>query len=210
MMEEKKPVKDKHHLRELIEKKVLTFDNVSCYDYSHITDFSYLFQGFTGKTIPPLDTSRVTTMKGMFYFCEKLLEIPYMDTSNVEDMKHMFFACVRLKTIPLLDTSKVIEMQGMFEGCFALEEIPSLNAMSALWMTGMFEGCKSLKHLTILKANNVVSVEDIFRGCTNLPLIDRILFYTGECNDHFKKISLQTMDDAAIEKVYEKLKNSIH
>ena len=73
------------------------------YDYSSITDMSHLFeydertddfkyQIFkTMTSIPPLNTSNVTMMNGMFNGCINLKEIPMMDTSKVTRMNYMFF-----------------------------------------------------------------------------------------------------------------------
>ena len=41
------------------------------------------------------DTSNVTDMSGMFYFCEKLttVDVSHFDTSKVINMLNMFFFC---------------------------------------------------------------------------------------------------------------------
>lgn len=45
---------------------------------------------------PLVDTSKVTNMTSMFYYCTSLEEIPQFDTSNVTDMRYMFQSCNKL------------------------------------------------------------------------------------------------------------------
>ena len=83
-------------------------------------------------TIPRLDTSKVTNMKGMFNGCSTLKTIPQLDTGNVTNMDSMFKGCSSLTTIPQLDTSSVKDMSFMFHGCGALTAIYMKNIKVSL------------------------------------------------------------------------------
>lgn len=111
------------------------------YDYSSIKIFNHLFD-YNSKvdnpkykifqemtSFPPLDTSNVTHMVGMFNWCKNLKEIPMMDTSKVKMMNYMFFGCLNLSSIPDLDTSSAINMSEMFRWCHKLEKIPYLETV---------------------------------------------------------------------------------
>ena len=119
---------DKRKLVFLVSKGISTEDLNKYYDYSSITDMSYLFAGFKSiKSIPFIDTSNVTNMRYMFSGCKSLETIPLMNTSNVTKMGRMFRNCESLETIPLLDTSKVTSMRYMFEDCDNLINIDPFN-----------------------------------------------------------------------------------
>ena len=71
------------------------------------------------------DTSKVTSMEGMFAGCCELenLDLSSFDTSNVWNMKTMFEGCKNLKTIYAGEgwsTSKVKDSEDMFVDCTCL------------------------------------------------------------------------------------------
>ena len=86
---------------------VLTADNISTYKDRIV----YL---------PKIDTSSVTNMNRMFYYCYSLTSIPMLDTSSVTNMSYMFNSCSSLTAIPMLDTSSVRDMSSMFNNCYSL------------------------------------------------------------------------------------------
>ena len=73
------------------------------------------------------DTSRCTSLIGMFYQCGWLtsIDLSPLNTSRVTNMAHMFYQCVRLTSIDLspLNTSRVTNMYNMFSGCSSLATI---------------------------------------------------------------------------------------
>ena len=99
------------------------------------------------KTIPPIDTSNVTSMSNMFRDCIKLISIPPLDTSKVAYMNTMFYDCVSLKTIPPIDTSNVTSMTQMFLYCNALTTIPQLDLSKVTDVWQMFLYCFALTTL---------------------------------------------------------------
>ena len=123
---------------------------------------------------PLLNTSKVTNMSKMFYYCRNLTTIPLLDTSNVTDMDGMFWECTRLTTIPLLDTSNVTDMQYMFYECTYLTTIPELNTSKVTNMGNMFDHCSNLTTIPLLDTSNVVKMYCMFYYCTNLTTIPEL------------------------------------
>jgi len=86
----------KTQLRDLIVDNITTDELNSKYDYSQVTDMSYMLAGCTSlTTIPELDTSNATNMNYMLSGCTSLTTIPELDTSNATT-KHMLAGCTSL------------------------------------------------------------------------------------------------------------------
>ena len=67
---------------------VLTADNI----YTYKDRIVYL---------PKIDTSAMTSMSVMFYYCSNLVAIPQLDTSNVTGVNYMFQYCYCLTNVNL-------------------------------------------------------------------------------------------------------------
>jgi len=75
----------KIELKKLILKGISQEDLDNNYDYSQITDMSYMFDGcYSLKKIPFLNTSNVTNMQNIFYNCSSLKSIPLLDNELAE------------------------------------------------------------------------------------------------------------------------------
>lgn len=146
------------------------------YDFSEITDMSYMFKGCELLvTLPQLNTTNVTNMYSVFEACKSLQTIPLINTSNVVDMRFMFANCKSLQTIPQLDTSNVTNMVSMFIYCDKLQTIPQIDTSNVSYMGNMFRGCTSLQTIPQLDTSNVSDMSFMFNGCgnlTSLPMID--------------------------------------
>ena len=119
-------------------------------DTSNVTDMGSMFYYCENLTsIPPFDTGNVTRMYCMFYYCKSLTSIPPLDTSNVTSMEKMFYTCSALRTIPPLDTSNVTNMNDMFASCSLLRTIPPLQASKVSF--GSYNGPFSYGNMTNLK-----------------------------------------------------------
>ena len=134
--------------------------------YSNATTFEGIIQYS--------DTSNVTDMNQMFYYCTKLTSIPQLDTSNVTDMTRMFEHCHILTSIPQLDTSKTTSMGSTFYRCEKLTSIPQLNTSNVTNMESTFYLCKSLISIPKLDVSKVIIMDYIFGGCINLETIHMI------------------------------------
>ncbi len=110
------------------------------------------FSEFTGCAefdMANLDTSQVTTMYRMFYYCSHAaeLDVRHFDTANVTSMQGMFNNCRAITELDVsgFDTSHVKTMEAMFYSCSNLITIYSDDSMFVT--TGltteinMFTGC---------------------------------------------------------------------
>ena len=88
------------------------------------------FYGMTNLTnitgMNYLNTSKVTNMNQMFYYCSSLksLDICHFNTSEVTDMGYMFMLCNNLQTIYVgngWNTAKVTQSTNMFSNCTSLK-----------------------------------------------------------------------------------------
>ena len=118
------------------------------FDTSNVTDMASMFYYCSSLTsVLQFDTSNVTNMSYMFNNCRKLTSIPQLDTSSVANMSYMFYYCEKLTSIPQLDTSSVTDMRNMFDNCVVLTSIPQLDTSSVTDMQQMFQYCKALVKL---------------------------------------------------------------
>ena len=123
---------------------------------SHMTSMRYMFYYCCGlKTIDlsDFDTSNVTDMEGMFYHCSYLetLDLRNFNTSNVTNMKEMFYTCTT-KTLDLsnFDTSNVTDMEGMFRDCWIRKvDLSNFDISNVTNMKEMFRDCSGLKTIDL-------------------------------------------------------------
>lgn len=108
--------------------KLQTLD-LSGFDTGNVKDMSDMFgctdrcetSGFTSITINRVkfNTSKVTTMKRMFYKCSRLsaFDLSGFNTAQVKDMSEMFAQCSSLTALNLssFNTGSVTNMSRMFE-----------------------------------------------------------------------------------------------
>ena len=134
-----------------------------------------------------LDTSRVTNMSKMFYYCAGLtsLDVTNFDTSNVTNMSRMFSGCSSLTSLDVtnFDTSKVTDMNRMFRDCSGLTslDVTNFDTSNVTDMSAMFGseetdsgGLKNLNNLDVTNFDtaNVTDMSVMFRniGVTSLDL----------------------------------------
>ena len=108
------------------------------------------------EAISNWDTSKVTTMEGMFQAnidLRSLASLKNWDVSNVTDMQHMFGIVDNKMSIESLaplanwDTSKVTSMRSMFQNVAnieSLEGIENWNTSNVEDFDSMFDGCSGL------------------------------------------------------------------
>ena len=135
-----------------------------------------------------LNTSEVTTMKGMFQSCSVLtsIDLSHFDTRKVTTMEWMFNGCNKLTSLDLsaFNTAEVTSMNCMFSNCFALEEL-NLKKFETDKVTdfyGMFSYCKNLTSLDLsnFKTSNVVSMGLMFARCSKLKSVNLSSFDTSK------------------------------
>ena len=126
-----------------------------------------------------LNTSEVTNMEYMFYYCESLtnLDLSSFDTHNVFVMESMFNRCNSLSSLDLtsFNTANVTDMREMFSACYSLTslDLSSFNTANVTDMLSMFLFCDNLMSLDLSSFNtaSVTTMSDMFRGCEHLASI---------------------------------------
>lgn len=124
-----------------------------------------------------LDTSHVTDMSYMFYYCGSLKTLTFgeqFDTSNVTNMTEMFSANPALEQLDLsmFNTSKVTSLQNMFYACRALKSLDfrSFDTSKVTTMQGLLVECEGLESVDIssFDTSQVTDMEAMFKTCKNL------------------------------------------
>lgn len=159
-----------------------------------IGDLSYAFGGAEKKsiskrgiytTIEKIDlsgwnTSRVTSMRAMFYDCNGLtdLNISNFDTREVTDMADLFNGCYSLHALDVssFQTSNVRNMSGMFSSCYLIEslDISGFDTSKVTNMNGMFSFCHRLENLLLgeFDTSQVTDMAYLFSGSRALAALD--------------------------------------
>ena len=143
----------------------------------------------------------------MFRDADKLQSIDFggnFDTSRVTSMLGMFYGCNTLTDLDLssFSTGKVTNMNGMFHGCSALKtlDVSSFDTGSVTTMTYMFYNCSTLTNLDVssFDTGNVVSMEGMFNRCSTLTNLDVSSFDTGNVTD----MKFMFADDDNLQAIY--------
>ena len=157
---------------------------------------SYLFSNY--KNLEKIDfgdyidTSNVTSMKGMFSNCYSRLtslDLSNFDTVNVTDMSSMFSSCSNLKKLNIssFNTSKVTDMSSMFFYCSGLTslDVTSFDTSRVTTMFQMFSGCSKLENLDVSMFDTkiVTNMRTMFSGCLRLTSLDVTSFDTSSITD---------------------------
>ena len=164
--------------------------NILKADTSAVTDMSWMFRD-CGQAVSILltdyknyiNTSNVTTMKGMFSKCTSLGSISLygINTSGVENLSGMFHYCSELKKIDIgnFNISKATNLSGMFSGCTKLEslDLASFDTSKVKYLHQTFMGCAALKSLDLSSFDTSAATDfrEMFAGCTGLERV----FVTG-------------------------------
>ena len=132
--------------------QTLVDSNENVWDiYKQSNDWSNLFAFETAGAdvivleILGAETSNVTNMYKLFYFCKSLTTITLFNTSNVTNTGSMFHGCEALTSIPLYVTSKVTDMKWMFCGCKSLTSIPLFDTSKVTDISYMFRDCTNVQ-----------------------------------------------------------------
>jgi surface protein len=99
----------------------------------------------------------------------------YLNTSEVTDMAWMFFYCSNLTSLDLshFNTSKVNSMYNMLGYCQSLTslDLSSFNTSQVVSMSSMFDYCANLQTIYVGDGWNTAAVtisQDMFKDCTSL------------------------------------------
>ena len=153
---------------------------------------SYLFYKFSKLTeienINLLDTSNVTDMSSMFYYCESLtsIDVSKFNTSKVTNMSDMISYCRGLTSLDVrnFDTSQVTDMSNMFYECNRLTslDVSNFDTSNVTNMSEMFGGCRSLTGLDVSNfvTSKVTYMNRMFYDCYILASLDVSKFDTSQ------------------------------
>ena len=138
-----------------------------------------------------LNTSEVTDMRYMFFYCKNLtqIDLSHFDTSKVTDMSEMFYGCSSLTQLDLshFDTSRVTDMSEIFTDCSGLTQLDlsHFDTKNVTNMTSMFHNCSTLTQLDLSNFNTskVTSMNDMFGECDELATLNISNFNTSEVTD---------------------------
>ena len=122
--------------------------------------------------------ARPTTTYDWFYNMrnlETIQGIGYLNTSEVTNMAYMFFFCFKLTNLDLrsFNTSKVVNMRSMFSRCSGLKSInlSSFNTSKVTNMYNLFFDCSDLATIYVGSGWSTAAVtksEQMFYNCTYL------------------------------------------
>ena len=164
----------------------VVFDN--SFKDARPTSCYYWFGEFKNLTriegLENLNTSEVTDMGYMFYYCTELTEIDLsgFNTEKVTDMGEMFMGCHNLTNLELsgFNTENVTSLYGMFWECYKIKtlDLSSFNTLKINSTNYMFSRCSNLRTIFVDQEkwvlHNVEALvsgydpEGMFRGCFNL------------------------------------------
>lgn len=148
--------------------------------YGMIAPFEISFRHLplTELNSQSIDTSNITSMEGMFLWCDKIKELDLYNwnVSNVTNMYQLFGGCPSLKKLNVSnwDTSKVVNMGNMFSTCgFSELDISNWNTSNVTNMWAMFYDCKHLISLDFSKwdASKVTDMRQMFDKCKSLQTL---------------------------------------
>ena len=106
---------------------------------------------------------------------QSITGLEYLNTSEVTDMAWMFFYCTNLTSLDLshFNTSKVNSMYNMLGYCQSLTslDLSSFNTSQVISMSSMFDHCANLQTIYVGDGWNTAAVtisQDMFKDCTSL------------------------------------------
>ena len=149
-------------------------------------------QSITGLEF--LNTSEVTDMAWMFFFCSNLtsLDFSHFNTSKVNSMYNMLGYCQSLTSLDLssFNTSQMISMSSMFDHCANLQTIyvgDGWNTAAVTISQDMFKDCTSLvggKGTTYSNSNPTDKTYAHIDGGTSNPgyFTEKPAFIRGDVN----------------------------
>ena len=142
-----------------------------------------------------------TTLSSFFEELKSLTSISGLEnlnTTHVTDMSKMFYYCHGLNSLDLsaFNTAKVNNMYRMFYYCFAKTiDLSSFNTANVENMDEMFAGASWVVNIyasDLFKTDKLTSSKDMFKHCTNLPNFNKDEIDATHANygagGYFKKI----------------------
>lgn len=126
-----------------------------------------------------LGSNQITSMRGMFTGCNKLIKVVKLETNSCTDMSYMFNGCEALETIPEINDDNVVNYEAMFLDTPTLVTTPPMSFRKAVNLTMMFgnSGVIALPPCTTFGADlnpfptDMQYLYNMFSGCKRLRYI---------------------------------------
>lgn len=158
------------------------------FNFNQLDNVTFHTDGAT-LDLTGLDTGTFTSMRNMFYYCEKIttLDVSHFDTSNVTNMSGMFAVCDMLTSLDVsnFNTAKVTDMSKMFAntGLKALD-LTTFDTSNVNNMERMFYNSNRLESLNVSNFNTskVTDMSGMFHGIKPTSL-DISSFDTSKVTD---------------------------
>ncbi len=142
--------------------------------YTDGTNFNVTKVVFDPSFAGARPTSTIYWFFGLFNL-QSITGLEYLNTSEVTDMAWMFFYCTNLTSLDLshFNTSKVNSMYNMLGYCQSLTslDLSSFNTSQVVSMSSMFDYCANLQTIYVGDGWNTAAVtisQDMFKDCTSL------------------------------------------
>ena len=142
--------------------------------YTDGTNFNVTKVVFDPSFAGARPTSTIYWFFGLFNL-QSITGLEYLNTSEVTDMAWMFFYCTNLTSLDLshFNTSKVNSMYNMLGYCQSLTslDLSSFNTSQVISMSSMFDHCANLRTIYVGDGWNTAAVtisQDMFKDCTSL------------------------------------------
>lgn len=136
---------------------------------SNLTSFNGLFTSCSSiRTLPLLDTRKMTSAIQIFNGCARLKILPPITTSLNTNFNTALFQCVSLESIPTLITSASTNNLQMHTFNYSLRKIPEYDFSLNTSNDGTFASCFSLKLLPNLNTSNVTNFNSMLSNSYSL------------------------------------------
>ena len=136
-----------------------------------------------------LNTTNVTSMRGMFDYCFKLqtFDIDKLQTASVQDMSNMFYNCKCLTSLDVshFETGSVTDMSAMFKAIgdkVKSLDLSNFNTEKVEYMNSMFADINMLEtlDLTSFNTSSVKNMTRMFESACFKHIYVSELFKTGQ------------------------------
>ncbi len=142
--------------------------------YTDGTNFNVTKVVFDPSFAGARPTSTIYWFFGLFNL-QSITGLEYLNTSEVTDMAWMFFYCTNLTSLDLShsNTSKVNSMYNMLGYCQSLTslDLSSFNTSQVISLSSMFDHCANLRTIYVGDGWNTAAVtisQDMFKDCISL------------------------------------------
>ena len=176
-----------------------TFEEVpEVFDFSNVTDASYMFEGTPIKSVPPIPQDKITNIYRCFLGCPDLTDLE-LNLPACTRLETLTSNCASLKSVrlnapiaeslyisfwnnPILSDIKSISAPKANRADWAFSKNPSLilfpkcDLPNLSTINSMFEDCSALQSVEYFDFSNVGNAVNMFKRCSALSSIGDVIF----------------------------------